>query len=438
MRSRSLTSTIETKIAISNYAIAIFSGISQHILLEEVFDATNWAFLGNGNVTLSILTIIICLILFGGKKFSSIFLFMSGIEHYSYVIKRVLFLVSILVFMIFTLSLPGGRNFILVCLMWQVSLWLFARKVLSIWVKMSIKKLNLIIVSDTSFVSNFFKTNFDNVNVSRNVSLESNVVQEADIVLFHNFSRFDLDHFVLIAKLQRKGITSGYISNEIRLQGWSGIQVIVGPHLMLINSSYNNSLTIQALKRGFDLLCTIPVFIILLPFLAIISLLLYAKNGRPIFFSQERVGVNGKDFKILKFRTLKESHEEATTPGRERGWVRKPYDGEFVLMGRWLRRWSIDELPQLLNVLLGQMSLVGPRPRLSSETDEVYKIASPLFSMGLKPGITGLWQISGRSEIDSQFALVLDKYYVDHWNPFMDLQILGKTLSAIRKGIGAK
>ncbi len=439
MKSEGLTSSIESKITLSNYVISVFAGLSQHVLLEEVFYATNWAFLGNGNVTLSILTVLICFTLFGGRKSSSIFLFMSGLEHYAYIFKKSLILISLLVFMILILSLPGGRNFIFVCLIWQTSLWLFARKVLSIWVRMRIRALKLVIMSEKQFLSDFFSKNFDDVHVSRELSLELPFVKSADIVLFHNFSRFDLDHFVTIAKLQNQGITSGYISNEIRIQGWSGIQVLVGPHLMMINNSYINSITIRAWKRVFDLLCTTVILILLLPFLAIVTMLLLALNGRPILFSQERVGVKGVNFRILKYRTLKRkfAKDDLFVSG-EGDWVRKPEKDELVRLGGWMRRWSIDEFPQLINVLLGQMSLVGPRPRLSIEMDEVYKITSPLFAMGLKPGITGLWQISGRNEIDPQFALILDKYYVDHWNPLMDLQILIKTLAAIRKGIGAR
>jgi lipopolysaccharide/colanic/teichoic acid biosynthesis glycosyltransferase len=439
VKRRGLTSSIESKITLSNYVISVFAGLSQHILLEEVFLATNWAFLGNGNVTLSILTVLICFMLFGGRKFSSIFLFMSGLEHYAYIVRRSFVLISLLVFMIFILSLPGGRNFIFVCLVWQTSLWLFARKVLSIWVRRRIRALKLAIISEKQFLSDFFSKNFDDVQVSKELSLESHVIKSADIVLFHNFSRFDLDHFVTIAKLQNEGITSGYISNEIRIQGWSGIQVLVGPHLMMINNSYINSFTIRIWKRLFDLLCTAVILIVLLPFLAIVTMLLFALNGRPILFSQERVGVKGLNFRILKYRTLKRKlvNDKLFVAG-EGDWVRKPHKDELVRLGGWMRRWSIDEFPQLMNVLLGQMSLVGPRPRLSNETDEAYKITSPLFAMGLKPGITGLWQISGRNEIDPQFALVLDKYYVDHWNPLMDLQILIKTLAAIRRGIGAK
>ena len=439
MKRVSHTVTIERKIALTNFAIAIFAGIMQHVLLEQIFSVTNWAFLGNGNLTLSVATTGFCLGLFGGRKFNSIFLFMSGLEHYAYIVRRIFLLISLLVFLIFALSLPGGRNFILVCASIQAIIWLTARKLLSMLVKSKVRSLRVLIVSEKVFVSEFFAKNFDNLSVVGDLEGSLKSLEDIDIVLFHNFSGFDMSHFVFIAQLQSYGVTSGYISNEIRLQGWSGIQVLVGPHLMMINSSYINPLFIRMWKRVFDLIATFLVFVVLLPLLTLLALFLYCVNGRPVFFSQERVGRNGKMFRILKFRTLKQSKVlDKLEKDAEKDWSRKPKAEELVLLGRWMRRWSIDELPQLVNVISGHMSLVGPRPRLIGETDEVYRLASPVFTMGLKPGITGLWQISGRNEIDPQFALVLDKYYVDHWNPLMDLQILIKTLSAVSKGVGAK
>jgi lipopolysaccharide/colanic/teichoic acid biosynthesis glycosyltransferase len=388
---------------------------------------------------LSIFTSLVCCALFGGTKFKSIFLFMSGLEHYTFIVKRIFLLISILIFLIFAFSLPAGRNFILVSFLWQTIFWLIARKILSKWVRVEVSKLKVFIITSNFFVSEYFEKNFNTVEVGTAKCIEDLSFGSFDLILFHNFTRLDLDHFVLIAKLQQSGITSGYISNEIKLQGWSGIQVLVGPHLMMINSSYSNALFVLTWKRLFDLTCIALAFLFVLPLFFLLSIILYFLNGKPVFYSQERVGQNGKKFNIFKFRTIKLSSgigHKALDGGSV--WAKKPQPEELVLMGRWLRRWSIDELPQLLNVILGEMSLVGPRPRLVTETNEAYEIASPIFTMGLKPGITGLWQISGRNEIDPNFALALDKYYLDHWNPIFDFQIIIKTISAIRNGIGAK
>jgi lipopolysaccharide/colanic/teichoic acid biosynthesis glycosyltransferase len=119
-------------------------------------------------------------------------------------------------------------------------------------------------------------------------------------------------------------------------------------------------------------------------------------------------------------------------------WVEKPGTDELVSGGKFLRRWSIDELPQLLNVLKGDMSLVGPRPRLRSEIDENYEFTSPIYIHKIKPGLTGIWQISGRNEISPSFAVMLDKYYMDHWSPLVDFQIITKTIVSIILGVGAR
>jgi lipopolysaccharide/colanic/teichoic acid biosynthesis glycosyltransferase len=439
MNGKNRIALIERKIVFLNLVLSMFAGISQHFVIEEMFLATNWAFLGNGNINLSILTTLVCSILFGSKKFKSIFLFMAGLEHYSYIFKKILVLISSLVFLIFAFSLPGGRNFVLVCFLWQTLFWLVTRRIVSKWVRLESKGLRVLIFSDKTFVSEYFNKSFTQVSVVRSYDRHSFDYQDFDIVLFHNFVGLDMSHFVFIAELQRKGVTTGYISNEIRLQGWSGIQVLVGPHLMMINSSYHNSLVIHIWKRFFDLLCTSIILILIAPAVVFLSTVLYLINGSPVLYGQERVGRNGKAFRILKYRTYKNGNLSANLTSKVKdSWVKKPNPDELVTLGGWLRRWSIDELPQLINVLLGQMSLVGPRPRLANETNQNYQTASPIFTMGLKPGITGLWQISGRNEIDPEFALVLDKYYVDNWNPFFDVQIIIKTLSAIRNGIGAK
>lgn len=439
MNDKNLIALLERKIAFLNLALSFFAGLSQHLVIERIFLATNWAFLGNGNINLSISTTLICSVLFGNKKFKSVFLFMSGLEHYSYIVKRILILISSLVFLIFAFSLPGGRNFVLICLIWQTLFWLVTRRIISKWIRLELKRLQVLIFSDKAFVSEYFDKSFNQVSVSKSDNSDSLDYQKFDIVLFHNLASSDMRHFVFIAELQRKGITTGYISNEVRLQGWSGIQVLVGPHLMMINSSYHNSLAIHVWKRIFDLLCTTIMLVLISPAIFLLSLFLYLVNGSPIFFSQERVGQNGKGFRILKYRTYRNENLSSNLMNKvEDSWVKKPSPEELVKGGVWMRRWSIDEMPQLINVILGHMSLVGPRPRLASETNQDYQTASPIFTMGLKPGITGLWQISGRNEIDPQFALVLDKYYVDNWNLFLDVQIVIKTLSAIKKGIGAK
>ena len=159
-----------------------------------------------------------------------------------------------------------------------------------------------------------------------------------------------------------------------------------------------------------------------------------------MLFSQIRVGVDGSTFKIYKFRTMvsdAEQQKALLAAQNEGGGVlfKIRADPRVTRAGRWLRRYSLDELPQLFNVLSGEMSLVGPRPALPEEAD--------LYGdhvrrrLAVRPGITGLWQVNGRSDLPWEEAVRLDLRYVENWSFMLDLQILWKTWSAVTGGCGA-
>jgi lipopolysaccharide/colanic/teichoic acid biosynthesis glycosyltransferase len=160
----------------------------------------------------------------------------------------------------------------------------------------------------------------------------------------------------------------------------------------------------------------------------------------PVFFRQERVGRDGRTFAMLKFRSMevdaesRVAHLVAQSDGN--GVLFKMrHDPRVTAVGRVLRRYSLDELPQLLNVLKGDMSLVGPRPPLPMEVE--------LFGVDMhrrlivKPGMTGLWQVSGRSNLSWEDSVRVDVYYVENWSLFLDLMILKRTFGAVLRGDGA-
>ena len=171
-----------------------------------------------------------------------------------------------------------------------------------------------------------------------------------------------------------------------------------------------------------------------------IAVAIRLSDGGPAFFSQTRVGKDGKVFKIYKFRTMVVDAEKRLAALREKNesdgiLFKMRRDPRITAVGAWLRKWSLDELPQLFNVLLGEMSLVGPRPALPDETaqyaDHVRR------RLVVKPGITGLWQVSGRSDLSWDETVRLDLRYVESWSLALDLQILWKTFSVLFEGSGA-
>lgn len=193
-------------------------------------------------------------------------------------------------------------------------------------------------------------------------------------------------------------------------------------------------------KGCFDRAVAGAGLIVLAPFLLVIGLLVRRTSPGPALFRQDRVGRDGCVFTIRKFRTMVEAAEEELDALRHLN----EHDGVLFKLrddprcttpGRWLRRYSLDELPQLWNVLAGQMSLVGPRPPLPAEVerygDDVRR------RLLVRPGLTGLWQVSGRADLPWEEAVRLDLYYVDNWSPALDFLILWKTFNAVARGRGA-
>lgn len=178
----------------------------------------------------------------------------------------------------------------------------------------------------------------------------------------------------------------------------------------------------------------------LLPLLAVIALAIKLNSRGPVIFRQIRVGRGGREFGVYKFRTMVVNADallaELAAKNETDGLMFKiRKDPRVTRVGRVLRKWSLDELPQLANVLFGHMSLVGPRPPLPSEVARYDgDVARRLL---VKPGITGLWQISGRSDLSWEDGIRLDLYYVENWSLAADLTILWKTVGAVVRTRGA-
>lgn len=207
--------------------------------------------------------------------------------------------------------------------------------------------------------------------------------------------------------------------------------------------SSNIDLGSNVLKRTLDLIGSLLLITILSPILIIIAFLIHRDGGSSLY-SQERVGYGGRVFKCLKFRSMvvnsKRRLDEvlASCPDSKAEWdkdFKLKNDPRITPIGSFLRKTSLDELPQLFNVLRGDMSLVGPRPVVEDEIRRYGPLASKYLST--RPGMTGLWQVSGRNDTTYRERVSLDCYYVDNWKMHTDLFLLIKTLTVVFHGRGA-
>jgi lipopolysaccharide/colanic/teichoic acid biosynthesis glycosyltransferase len=220
----------------------------------------------------------------------------------------------------------------------------------------------------------------------------------------------------------------------------------------LVNASKGRR-SVSVIKRAMDIVGSTLMLILCTPIFLIIALAIKMSSKGPVLFRQQRVGQYGQHFTFLKFRSMKLNsdhnvHKEYVTKfiisearrqgsnGNGEGVFKLANDQRITQVGKFLRRTSLDELPQLLNVLTGEMSLVGPRPAIPYEL-AAYQTWHRRRVLEVKPGITGLWQVSGRSRVTFDEMVRLDLRYAISWSPFLDLAILMRTPFAVIKGEGA-
>ncbi|HWP42153.1 MAG TPA: sugar transferase [Blastocatellia bacterium] len=205
---------------------------------------------------------------------------------------------------------------------------------------------------------------------------------------------------------------------------------------------------LRVLKRSLDVAVAILILILTWPFWLIFAVLIKLESKGPVFLKQERVGMDGKLFLMIKFRSMKvdgddkahrdlmrrmingEDNNQGTQDRPLYGKVKN--DPRLTRVGRWMRRFSIDEVPQVFNVLLGEMSIVGPRPPLPYEVRHYKDWHRTRFHV--RPGITGLWQVSGRNRLHFEEMVRLDIFYIENWSPWLDLKIILKTIPVVLKG----
>jgi exopolysaccharide biosynthesis polyprenyl glycosylphosphotransferase len=220
----------------------------------------------------------------------------------------------------------------------------------------------------------------------------------------------------------------------------SYVDELEGVPVVTIQSGPQDSWPLAA-KRLIDVVGSLTLLVLLMPVFAAIALLIKMDTPGPVFFTQDRIGFNKRRFRLLKFRTMQvgadKQQQMLESLNEAKGPVFKIKDDPRVTRaGKFLRRFSIDELPQLLNVLKGDMSFVGPRPLPIRDVERI-DVQWHKRRFSIKPGITCLWQVNGRSNIAFDDWVRLDLEYIDQWSLGLDVKILIKTIPAVFRGSGA-
>ena len=249
-------------------------------------------------------------------------------------------------------------------------------------------------------------------------------------------------------------------SSDLRCIGWelegSNVDLIVVPSLLDVAGPRIHSRPMSGLpfihieppqvaaamrwgKAAFDRSLSLLLLVLMSPLFVVIAIAVKIDTGGPVIFRHRRVGVGGIEFGLWKFRSMlpeaEKEHDNLVAAQGSALLFKAPADPRVTRVGRFIRRYSLDELPQLLNVLIGDMSLVGPRPQVAAEVAEYGD--HDHRRLLVRPGMTGLWQVSGRSNLTWKEAVRLDLYYVDNWSMMGDLVILFKTLRAVVRHDGA-
>ena len=409
-----------------------------YFIVEKFGSFTDIPFIGKGSIAVSISYFILLIFFFTTPEYGTPFILLSGLEHYSKTVLDILKIFTILAFETFVLDLQAGRPFYLFALPSSLLLRLISRKILKSFYVNRVKEIPVYIFSDKQFISKYMSGFFGNIQLSAEINFRlvgDDVGKYLNsLVLLHGNRDYSREHSQYVMHLVGNGINLGYLDSYSRVKGRIGLRIVLGSLVIVMKEPSHVKREMKIAKRVFDLLSSSVLALVLIPFFMITFLIYKSRITGPFFYSQLRVGEGGQEFRIFKIRTLKNSRDITELDySQTNGWFPKPSEDQLVPMGKWMRRWSIDEFPQLLNVIRGDMSVVGPRPRLPDEENtHGYKLR-----LSVKPGLTGIWQISGRNMVSPDEAEELDEYYIEHWNFLMDIQICIKTIGAIRSGIGA-
>lgn len=264
-------------------------------------------------------------------------------------------------------------------------------------------------------------------------------------IIIINYLIKDEDFLALCAWAQKNNIDIKILPNEVQMtKDKIVLDDTLGVPVILIACNPNPTINFDYfIKRLMDIVISFILIIILSPLFLIIAILIKLESKGAVFFKQDRVGYNQKIFHCYKFRSMCNNAENELNKlkaDNKQIFFKMENDPRITKIGRFIRKYSIDELPQLFNVLKGEMSLVGPRPILNWELQQIKKIYhnysyDKMFKV--LPGITGLWQVSGRSMLSDEKRLELEIFYVDNWSLSLDIKILLKTILVVISHRGA-
>lgn len=238
------------------------------------------------------------------------------------------------------------------------------------------------------------------------------------------------------------GCEATSVSSTLKLAGVAAVSRVYGGVPLTVLTRPGLKAHQLVVKRLLDLTASALLLVLCAPLMVLIAIAVKVSSPGPVIFRQKRVGLGGRRFWILKFRSMREDAEQvlekvaSSSIYGDKRLFKMPDDPRITPIGKWLRKSSLDELPQLINVLIGQMSLVGPRPPLPSEV-ELYE-SHHLCRFDVRPGITGPWQVAGRNLVrDFDQVVLLEKRYIHGWSLVSDLRILLRTIPVVLKGTGA-
>jgi exopolysaccharide biosynthesis polyprenyl glycosylphosphotransferase len=282
-----------------------------------------------------------------------------------------------------------------------------------------------------------------------------------DLLLLGDLASFDLERTIREHGVERmvvahEGFGEGVMLDLLRACQGLGVKVSIVPQLFdalgpSVEVDNVEGLTVlgisppvlvrssRFLKRSMDIAGSAALLLVTGPLFALIALVIKLDSRGPVFFRQRRVGREGKCFELVKFRTMVRDADAQRAAllekSKDPGWLHLDHDPRVTRVGRFLRHWSLDELPQLWNVLKGEMSLVGPRPLIESEHSEL--VGWRESRIDLTPGLTGLWQVLGRTRISFEEMVKLDYLYVTNWSLWNDVRLILRTVPAVllRRGV---